>query len=143
MLMLELHSRNGVWKQLFETLKLGREGSLSVLSVFNAPALQLAMSGTLPTTSKQDYLNSLPGEAKRELAAFIAKLGDTTAEQIVRFDEATIAQKILRAAKELKSDLIMLSTQGKGAVSRMLLGSVTEQVLRWSPVDVLTIPPFK
>lgn len=124
-------------------LKLGREGSLSVLSVFNAPALQLAMSGTLPTTSKQDYLNSLRGEAKRELAAFIAKLGDTTAEQIVRFDEATIAQKILRAAKELKSDLIMLSTQGKGAVSRMLLGSVTEKVLRWSPVDVLTIPPFK
>ena len=129
--------------QLFETLKIGREGSLSVLSVFNAPALQLAMSGTLPTTSKEDYLKSLRGEAKRELAAFIVKLGGTTGEQIVRFDETTIAQEILRAAKDLKSDLIVLSTQGKGAVSRMLLGSVTEQVLRWSPVDVLAIPPFK
>ena len=128
---------------LFETLQIGREGSRSALSVFNAPAVRLAMSGTLPPTNKQDYLNSLRAEAKRELAAFMAKLGGTKTEQIVRFDETTTAQEILRAVKDLKSDLLVLSTQGKGAVSRMLLGSVTEQVLRWSPVDVLAIPPFK
>lgn len=129
--------------RVFETLNIGREGNLSVLSVFNAPALRLAMSGTLPTTNKEDYLKSLRAEAKRELAAFIAKLGGTKAEQIVRFDETTIAHEVQRAAKDLKSDLIVLSTQGKGAVSRMLLGSVTEQVLRTATVDVLAIPPFK
>jgi nucleotide-binding universal stress UspA family protein len=129
--------------QLFETLKIGQEGSLSALSVFNAPALQLAMSGTLPTPNKQDYLNALRAEARRELVAFMAKLGGTKAEQIVRFDETTIAHEVLKSAAELKSDLIVVSTHGKGAVSRMLLGSVTEQILRSASVDVLAIPPFR
>ncbi len=129
--------------RVFETLNIGREGNLSVLSVFNAPALRLAMSGTLPTTNKEDYLNTLHAEARRELAAFITKLGGTKPEQIVRFDKTTIAHEVLKSAADLKSDLIVVSTHGKGAVSRMMLGSVTEQILRSATVDVLAIPPFK
>jgi nucleotide-binding universal stress UspA family protein len=50
---------------------------------------------------------------------------------------------ILTVAGELKSDLIVVSTQGKGTVSRMFLGSVAQQVLRDSTSDVLVIPPVE
>jgi nucleotide-binding universal stress UspA family protein len=51
------------------------------------------------------------------------------------------ATGILRAAKELQSDLIALATEGRGCLHRVLLGSVVEEVLRKSPVPVLLKRP--
>jgi nucleotide-binding universal stress UspA family protein len=34
-----------------------------------------------------------------------------------------------------------MATQGKGVLARMVLGSVTQQVLQSASIDVLTIPP--
>ena len=49
------------------------------------------------------------------------------------------AVEILDAAGRLKADLIVMGTHGRRGVSRMLLGSVAEKVVRSSPVPVLTI----
>ena len=59
MLATEFSENSRLVLQLFETLKVGRESILSVLSVFSAPALQPAMSGSLPTPNKKDFLNTL------------------------------------------------------------------------------------
>ena len=59
MLATEFSENSRLVLQLFETLKVGRESILSVLSVFSAPALQPAMSGNLPTPNKKDFLNTL------------------------------------------------------------------------------------
>jgi nucleotide-binding universal stress UspA family protein len=47
--------------------------------------------------------------------------------------------EILDAASRLKVDLVVMGTHGRRGVSRMLLGSVAEKVVRSSPVPVLTI----
>jgi nucleotide-binding universal stress UspA family protein len=49
------------------------------------------------------------------------------------------ADEILRYAKEHTIDLIAMGTHGRGGVGRLLLGSVTENVVRHAPCPVLTV----
>ncbi len=48
-------------------------------------------------------------------------------------------EEILAAADELRADLIVIGTHGRRGVSRALLGSVAEKVVRMSPLPVLTV----
>lgn len=125
----------------FIGLGLGAGARSSVLTVFDAPALRLAMSDSMGKEGQEDYLNDLRTDARQSLAAFIARLGIEQAEKVVRPEETTVANEILLAAEELKADLIVVATQGKGAVARMVLGSVAGQVLNDARCDVLAIPP--
>lgn len=125
----------------FIGLGLGAGARSSVLTVFDAPALRLAMSGSMGKEGQEDYLNDLRTDARQSLAAFTARLGIGQAEKVVRPDETTVANVILKAAEELKADLIVVATQGKGAVAHMVLGSVAQQVLKDARCDVLAIPP--
>jgi nucleotide-binding universal stress UspA family protein len=49
------------------------------------------------------------------------------------------AAEILRVARESGADLIVMGTQGRTGLSRVLIGSVAEDVLRKAPCQVLTI----
>jgi nucleotide-binding universal stress UspA family protein len=53
-------------------------------------------------------------------------------------DVWTAAEKEL---EKLRSDLIVLGTHGKTGLTKLLLGSVAESVLRRSPVPVMTVGP--
>jgi nucleotide-binding universal stress UspA family protein len=53
------------------------------------------------------------------------------------------ADEILGAAKRLRSDLIVIGTQGLSGFQKVFFGSTTEQVLRRVTVPVLAIPPSK
>ena len=50
-----------------------------------------------------------------------------------------IHRQILDAAEARKVDLIVMGTHGRTGLSRVLLGSVAEKVVRLSPVPVLTV----
>jgi nucleotide-binding universal stress UspA family protein len=51
------------------------------------------------------------------------------------------AESILDQARHDASDLIVMGTHGRSGLARLVLGSVTEQVLRHAGCPVLTIPP--
>jgi nucleotide-binding universal stress UspA family protein len=121
-------------------LGLGVGARSSVLTDFPAPALCLAMAG-MGKEGQEDYLNDLHAEARQSLTAFITRLGIGHAEKVVRPETTTVANEILRVAVDLKADLIVIATQGKGAVARRVLGSVAQQVLREARYDVMAIPP--
>jgi len=53
--------------------------------------------------------------------------------------EAPPARAILETAQKYDADLIVMGTHGRGGLSRVMLGSVTERVLRESDRPVLTI----
>jgi len=53
--------------------------------------------------------------------------------------EDTPARAILETAREREADLIVMGTHGRSGLSRVMLGSVTERVLRESDRPVLTI----
>jgi nucleotide-binding universal stress UspA family protein len=48
-------------------------------------------------------------------------------------------ERILAVAKESGVDLIAMGTHGRRGVSRFMLGSVAERIVRMSPVPVLTV----
>lgn len=49
------------------------------------------------------------------------------------------ADEILRVADEIDADLIVIGTHGRSGLTRMLMGSVAEAIVRRSPHPVLTI----
>ncbi|MGH7172393.1 MAG: universal stress protein [Gemmataceae bacterium] len=53
--------------------------------------------------------------------------------------EGDPAEEIFRAAQDLKADLIVMGTHGRTGLSRLLMGSVAEQVVRKAPCPVLTV----
>lgn len=50
-------------------------------------------------------------------------------------------QEIVRCADQRGADLIAMSTHGRSTIARMLVGSVTDRVIRTSPVPVLVLHP--
>ncbi len=50
-----------------------------------------------------------------------------------------VAAEILQAVKDFASDVVVISTHGRGGLKRLVLGSVAEQVIRESPVPVITV----
>jgi nucleotide-binding universal stress UspA family protein len=60
------------------------------------------------------------------------------AEAHVCYDSPVCA--ILGAAERQQADLIVMSTHGRGGLSRMLYGSVADQILRRSKIPVLLVP---
>jgi nucleotide-binding universal stress UspA family protein len=55
--------------------------------------------------------------------------------------EGSAAPVILDRARELSSDLIVMGTHGRSGFERLLLGSITEKVLRKASCPVLSVPP--
>jgi len=49
------------------------------------------------------------------------------------------AQVIVDAAKQAKADLIVMATHGRSGVSRLVMGSVAERVVRTATCPVLTL----
>lgn len=49
------------------------------------------------------------------------------------------AEGILTAARELPADLIVMGTQGRRGVSRFVLGSVAQNIVRLSTIPVMTV----
>ena len=52
-----------------------------------------------------------------------------------------VAEGIVSTATEQRCDLIIMASQGKGWLARMISGSMSEEVARKAPCPVLTIQP--
>ncbi len=55
-----------------------------------------------------------------------------------RLEDGDAAGTILRVAEEEAADVIVLGTHGRGALGKLLLGSVADKVVRRAPCPVLT-----
>jgi nucleotide-binding universal stress UspA family protein len=74
---------------------------------------------------------------KEKLNEFEGRTGNVSLEK--KLYEGDPASEILRAAHEFNADLIVLGTHGRSGLSRLLMGSVAEQVVRKAPCPVLTV----
>jgi nucleotide-binding universal stress UspA family protein len=54
--------------------------------------------------------------------------------------EGTPHVEIVRVAKEIGADLIVMGTHGRSGLEHLLIGSVAERVIRGSDVPVITVP---
>jgi nucleotide-binding universal stress UspA family protein len=86
---------------------------------------------------EDDVRRRLETEAR---AMFDAAVKAGTAVHTV-IDVASPSAAILRHAQSLPADLIVMGTHGASGFERLVLGSVTEKVLRTARCPVLTVPP--
>ena len=120
---------------------IARGARASILHVFDAPVVHLAMSHTMPADEREAYLDDQRKEASRALAAFVKSVDWRSIKQNVRQVRNALADEILTAAKEDSADLVVVGTHGRGNLARFVLGSVAEAVLRKADRDVLAVPP--
>jgi nucleotide-binding universal stress UspA family protein len=94
-------------------------------------------SGVVPSAN-------LSPEERAALLASLKAFAAPDAAAGVPFDyqltEGRAAVQILNAAETLSSDLIVMGTHGRSGFERMILGSVTEKVLRKAACPVLSVP---
>ena len=62
------------------------------------------------------------------------------AESTALFVQGSTAETIVRKATEIDADLIVVGSHGHGAMYQLLVGSVSEAVLRQSEIPVLVVP---
>jgi nucleotide-binding universal stress UspA family protein len=60
---------------------------------------------------------------------------------VLAVDGASPARRIVDLAARIEADLIVLGTHGRSGFERLLLGSVTEKVVRTAQCPVVTVPP--
>lgn len=95
-----------------------------------------------PRSSADERFNS---EVIREVEEELQRLGESclakgvSSETLTWHDEAGWA--ILEAASEKQSDLIVMSTHGRGGLGRWLYGSVADRVLRSAEAPIILVPP--
>ena len=110
-------------------------GRLTAVHIFEMPA-ELS---DLPTPDLTEYRAMGFERARRCLKKMTGSV-----QPKCGIDELLLAGKpareILRLADEQQADLIVMGVQGRGAIERMLFGSVTQRVVRQAACPVLTVP---
>jgi nucleotide-binding universal stress UspA family protein len=66
--------------------------------------------------------------------------GSQAAVDVIVRESNDVASQILQEALALGADLLVIGTHGRSGFDRLVLGSVTEKILRKAPCPVLTIP---
>ena len=108
---------------------------IHLLNVISIPALGVPELGVALTASMIDQMVVDNQSALDRLAE--TRCTATLGNALVRTGDAR--DVINQTAKELGIDLIVMGTHGRRGISRALLGSVAETVVRTSPVPVLTV----
>lgn len=110
---------------------LADDGVLSLLHVVHSPARPSFYPNPFAPSQTDAPLTS---DVRRHLTNWI---GDRRGEPLIRTGEP--ADQILEAREETEAELIVMGTRGLTGLSHLLLGSVTDKVVRRSPVAVLTV----
>jgi universal stress protein A len=114
--------------------KLGAK--IHLVNVIGIPTLGVPEVGLAVTASTID---SLVVENQRALDALADEVRARAPFGTAILKTGDARDMINEAAKELGADLIVMCTHGRSGVSRLLLGSTAETVVRSAPCPVLTI----
>lgn len=92
-----------------------------------------------PETERQAVAERLRRE-HRELQALADGLRETGLDATALLIQGATVEKLLEEARRLNADMMVLGSHGRGAVGRVLLGSISEGVVRGADFPVTVIP---
>ncbi|NLI62504.1 MAG: universal stress protein [Methanosarcinaceae archaeon] len=96
---------------------------------------------TISPTSTEWVLVSenLKAESDEALSYIRKKAEESNVEVELVNTEGNPANEVIKYAKNIKADMIVVGAAGKKAVERLLLGSVSEKIVRNSEIPVLVV----
>ena len=110
------------------------------------PELTTAADPVPPAHVDQPSVNG-PGDMQVFVEKVLTQLDQQKTENRARIDWTTHirssdpTQAIVQLASDIEADLIVVGTHGRTGLSRFLLGSVAEGVVRLAPCPVLVVRP--
>jgi universal stress protein A len=121
-------------------LQLG--GEVTVIHVWDRPAYVGDQVIAQADGSRRSIVELIRDGAEQEMSEFLAKVS-TPAGKPCRHEliSGEPVSAILAVAGRPEYDLMVVGTHGRTGVTKLLLGSVTERLIRLSPIPVLTVPP--
>jgi nucleotide-binding universal stress UspA family protein len=117
-----------------------RHTHVIVMHAFDAPAEGMLRRSMDTTGAIEDYVASERSAAVERLHGLVRELGLPAHGQKVAAINGTPARSIFESARSEDADLIVLGTNQRKGFERLLIGSVTEDVIRDAHRDVLIIP---
>src|SRR5207344_1571978 len=95
-----------------------------------------------PTLELQESVEATAASerAHGELQRFVGSVNGIRRVELRAIAGSGLAKTIVSDADEVRADLLVLGSHGRSGVDRLLLGSVTEEVIRHAPCPVLVVP---
>lgn len=107
--------------------------------------LEVAATPDLPPAVTPAAVASLTMERRKtlieDLEQFVEPALAAGVPTEIRLEEGYAVAQILADVESMPADLVVMGTHGRHGFDRLLLGSVTEKVLRKANSPVLTVPP--
>jgi universal stress protein A len=114
-------------------------GTVVLMHAYQTPILPLPEGQLIVSPEQMARLHKHLADELDKNKTHLIELGAPKVETIVVEGNPTDA--VVRAAKEHGADLIVMSTHGRTGLSHLLIGSVTERVVRTASCPVLTVRP--
>ena len=120
----------------------GKKDCLITLLMVVEPILQVYLVDYFNVEDYEAAERRHEAEAKEYLIGIAEEMtGAGMRVEVELIVGGTADEAILDYTKENNIDIIVMSTHGRSGVHRWIFGSVTQRVLRHSPVPVLIVPP--
>lgn len=104
---------------------------------------EMGMPGGLPLEPASVMPPQMPNEKERtQLERLQEELSRSGSQVFAHEREGTVVEQILETAREIAADLIVMGSHGHGSVYNLLVGSVTEGILK-AREPVLLVPSAK
>ncbi len=97
--------------------------------------------GFMPPGMAAVLLGEWERQARMDLAEVLSESRDAPVEIMRRVVIGSASRAIIEVAAAEQVDVIVMATHGRSGVSHLIMGSVTERVVRLAPCAVLTIRP--
>jgi nucleotide-binding universal stress UspA family protein len=110
------------------------EGAEVLVVSVAEPAAYPGFEDTAVTAAIKDFAARVAGEEAERLRAQGVPVETLVVESEQAYDG------ILKAATECDADLIVMGTHGRGALTRALIGSVADKIVRHASIPVLLVP---
>jgi nucleotide-binding universal stress UspA family protein len=133
-------SRHALSQAVALARETGAEVSVLHVFVFAPVALPVSAGGSIPL---EPIRLDAPGRAalQAELREFVDDVDTEGITLTTTLFEGDAVARILDRATDWNADLVVMGTHGRSGFERLMLGSVTEKILRKCTCPVLTVPP--
>ena len=102
---------------------------------------EMGMAGGMGLVAPDPLPTDLPNEPqKSQLESLHAELSASGLQVVAHERDGTVVEEILKTADEISANLVVMGSHGHGSVYNLLVGSVTEGVLKASGRPVLLVP---
>jgi nucleotide-binding universal stress UspA family protein len=115
-----------------------QRAALTIMHVM-APVVPVIGDAYVSPQTWTDLQRQVRAYAQRELDKLLDRARRAGVRAQGLLVEGPPADRIVRAARSRRADLIVMGTHGRGGLARLFLGSVAERVVATAPCPVLTV----